>query len=130
MKTAHLAAMAAAMSFAGQASAADTVVADKATVHAEPSAASAAPAAMPKPLEPLSAAQLDRVTAGDLGLPNGMVVFEGFDNAAPGDFHPNFDRSPTGFDASHGFGGALGNEGPWSAAFNGSAIEFQCSLCP
>lgn len=76
--------------------------------------------AQPGPTQ-LSHAELDRITAGDLGLPNGNVVFEGFDNAAPGEFHPNFDRSGTGFDAS-------GNEGPWSAAFNSPAIE--CIGCP
>lgn len=76
----------------------------------------AAPDAQSAPMQ-LSLAELDRVTAGDLGLPNGMVMFEGFDNAAPGAGHPNFGRSPTGFENS-------GNEGPWSAANNSPAIEF------
>ncbi len=72
----------------------------------------------------LTTSELDRVTAGDLGLPNGKVMFTAFDNAAPGDFHPNFNRSPTAIDASGN------NEGPWNAAFNSPVIEFQCSICP
>ena len=68
--------------------------------------------------EPMNAGEMDRVTAGGLGLPNGMEVFQGFDNPAPGAFHPNFDRSGTAFDATLGipvdqFG--FGNEGPLSA---------------
>lgn len=83
--------------------------------------AAVAPDAQPQPVQ-LSLAELDRITAGDLGLPNGKVIFAGFDNAAPGEFHPNFGRSPTG-------SGASGNEGPWSAAFNSPSIEFLCSTC-
>lgn len=64
----------------------------------------------------LNNAQMDGITAGDLTTP-GNTVFEGFDNPAPGEFHPNFDRSPTAIDATTGHGPSLsgaGNEGPWS----------------
>ncbi len=73
--------------------------------------------------EPMNAGEMDRVTAGGLGLPNGMEVFQGFDNPSPlepfgEDLHPNFIRSGTAIDATIGipvdqFG--FGNEGPWSA---------------
>ena len=66
----------------------------------------------------LTDTQMDMVTAGDLGLPSGMTIFEGFDNAAPGEFHPNFGRSDTAFAATTGHGpsvGGAGNEGPWGA---------------
>jgi hypothetical protein len=96
-----------------------------------------------KPIE-LTAAQMDTVTAGNLQLPNGRVIFgdlafatatnpEGdFANPAPNDFHPNFDRSQTALDATNGyngpvvpadpFGGLGGNEGPWSAAIKSPVI--------
>lgn len=118
-----IASFAAGILLAGPAFANEPVANDKAGVDA------ASPAQVPphargqsQPIR-LSAAELDRVTAGDLVLPNEKVMFPGFDNPAPGDFHPNFDRSPTG-------AGASGNEGPWEAAFNSPAIGFQCSICP
>jgi len=120
MKAVHLAAVAATMLIAGQASAADTAATDSATVKVEPSADSGAVAAPAQPVR-LSAAELDRVTAGDLGLPNGMILFEGFDNAAPGEFHPNFDRSATGIAMSSN------NEGPWSAHYSSPVID--CPSC-
>ena len=86
-----------------------------------------------KPIE-LTAAQMDTVTAGNLKLPNGNIIFDGpgpfgFDNPAPGDFHPTFSidfggrRSNTAADATFGYNGPVvddptasgGNEGPWSA---------------
>jgi hypothetical protein len=66
------------------------------------------------PIE-LTAAQMDQITAGDLTLPNGKQVFVGFDNPAPGDFHPVF---------LHGRGGS---EGPWEAHFNAGPIT--CADC-
>jgi hypothetical protein len=75
----------------------------------------------------LTNTQMDMVTAGDLGLPNhGKVIFEGFDNAAPVDGHPNFFRSDRAFTATTGHGpsvGGAGNEGPWSAGVMSPAIE-------
>ena len=70
----------------------------------------------------LTDTQMDTVTAGELNLPNGTSVLDGFDNPAPGADHPNFGRSSKGFDASGG------NEGPWSAHFNSSKIG--CASCP
>ena len=73
----------------------------------------------------LTDTQMDTVTAGNLLLPNDNVIFgdpNDFDNPAPGDFHPNFGRSLTAFDATldyNGpkvpFPGSGSNEGPWSA---------------
>ena len=74
----------------------------------------------------LTDTQMDMVTAGDLGLPSGMTIFEGFDNAAPGELHPNFGRSGTAFTATTGHGPSvegMGNEGPWSAGVASPAIE-------
>ena len=100
-----------------------------------------APAAEPIVLSDL---QMDRVAAGDLGLPNGKVQFVGFDNAAPnvdGYFglcneaagyafcHPSLTRRSTQVltaQAEH-YKGPTGlsgvNEGAWSAAFQSPAIE-------
>jgi hypothetical protein len=66
------------------------------------------------PIE-LTVAQMDQITAGDLTLPNDKQVFLGFDNPAPGDFHPVFERS----------GGR--SEGPWEAHFNAGPIT--CADC-
>lgn len=74
----------------------------------------------------LTETQMDMVTAGDLGLPSGMTIFEGFDNPAPGEFHPNFGRSLRAIEATTGHGpsvGGIGNEGPWSAGVMSPAIE-------
>lgn len=74
----------------------------------------------------LTNTQMDMITAGDLGLPNGKVIFVGFDNPAPGEFHPNFNRSPRALEATTGHGpsvSGLGNEGPWSAGVVSPAIE-------
>lgn len=91
--------------------------------------------AMTKPLL-LTDVQMDGITAGNLVLPNGNTVFEGFDNSAPGEFHPSFDRSataalstagiPPSGDPADGFGG--NNEGPWSAHFVSPVIG--CSEAP
>lgn len=92
-----------------------------------------------KPIE-LSTQQMDRVTAGGLLLPNGREVFEGFDNPAPFEFHPNFDResggarSTTAAEFNDGLGGGVtafkgpfngpfGNEGPWLAHFASPVID-------
>jgi hypothetical protein len=74
----------------------------------------------------LTDTQMDMVTAGDLGLPSGDTIFEGFDiAAAPGDFHPNFDRAGTAVTATTGHGPTVSgwNEGPWSAGVMSPAIE-------
>lgn len=74
---------------------------------------------------PLTEAEMDTVTAGALVLPNGDVMFSGFDNAAPGEFHPNFERDQTAFDQINVQPGGGTGHGPWSAAFNSPVIEFQ-----
>ena len=82
-------------------------------------------AAMAEPLK-LTDAQMDGVTAGGLGLPNGTEVLEGFDTPAPGGSHPNFDRSGTAILATMGIpvdGFGFGNEGPWSAHFMSPVID-------
>lgn len=59
------------------------------------------------------------------------LAFEGFDNPAPGDFHPNFDRDPTAIDATMGNptdASGLGNEGPWTAHYVSPVIS--CTLEP
>lgn len=106
--------MAGAVLLSGQALAHEAVPTAPAQDEVSTPAATQADQAMPVRL---SAAELDRVTAGALGLPNAMVIFSGFDNPAPGVEHPNFGRSETGFAASE-------NHGPWSAAFNSPVIEF------
>lgn len=78
----------------------------------------------------LSEVDLDRITAGNLALPNGNTVLDGFDNPAPGEFHPSFGRSaaaadatagiPASGDPAAGFSGT--NEGPWSAHFVSQAV--------
>lgn len=123
MRILQSALIAGAVLLSGQALANEPVATNSTPDDASTPAATQAPALEQALPVRLTAAELDRVTAGDLGLPNGMVVFEGFDNAAPGDFHPNFDRSPTAIEASGN------NEGPWSAAFNSPVIDFQCSIC-
>ncbi len=87
-----------------------------------------------KPIE-LTAAQMDTVTAGNLKLPNGNIIFgdPDFDNPAPGELHPSFDRSPTAGFATNGYNGPVvpfvpfegsgGNEGPWSAAIKSPVIS-------
>lgn len=87
--------------------------------------------------------QLDRVTAGDLLLPNDKVQFEGIDN--PGKdadtfictdlnmCHPTFGRSLTAifelFGKLDGTGQqVLGLEGPWAAGRVDNPIE--CVNCP
>ena len=90
---------------------------------------------------PLTAAQMDQVTGSGLFLPNMKEVFAGFDNPAPFDFHPNFDRESGGgarsttaaaFNDGAGGGvtafkgpvnGLFGNEGPWSAHFASPVIS-------
>lgn len=79
----------------------------------------------------LTSNQMDQVTAGGLLLPNDREVFEGFDNPAPGEFHPNFGRSETANDATFGIpasgdtedGFSGSNEGPWSAHFQSPVID-------
>jgi hypothetical protein len=61
------------------------------------------------------------------------LVFDGFDNAAPGEFHPNFNRSLTAIEATEatadhnptasGNPEAFGNEGPWSAHYVSPVIS-------
>jgi hypothetical protein len=77
----------------------------------------------------LTDTQMDMVTAGDLGLPNGKVIFAGFDNQAPVGAHPSFYRDNRELDlvtfeefyGSNAYTNS-GNEGPWSAAFNSPVI--------
>jgi hypothetical protein len=68
----------------------------------------------------LTDTQMDMVTAGELNLPHDNLVFGGFDNAAPGDFHPYFNNPGKGLTMS-------GNEGPWSAHQNSPVIN--CNSC-
>ena len=59
------------------------------------------------------------------------LAFAGFDNPAPGDFHPNFDRSPTAINATMGTppdASGVGNEGPWSAHYRSPVIS--CTVEP
>jgi hypothetical protein len=79
-------------------------------------------------------AQMDLVVAGDLTLPNGNVVFSGFDNPAPGDWHPGLStqfggkRSEQASNVSgSNASGLLGTEGPWSAHFANDNIL--CNDC-
>jgi hypothetical protein len=96
------------------------------------------------PIE-LSAAQMDQITAGSLGLPNGRVVQGSFDNPAPnkngylgellglcdtatGAFcHPALTRrSDTAFvtgDLTPNVTGD-GNDGPWTATVVSHKIDF------
>lgn len=98
----------------------------------------ASPAAAGDPV-PLDDRALDRVTAGDLGLPNGNVVFENFDNPgkdatlfvcdAIGFCHPTWNRSLQGLLNSGADGSpGIGFEGPWAAGRNDNPIE--CINCP
>lgn len=75
----------------------------------------------------LTDAQMDMVVAGDLTLPNGHVVFSGFDNAAPGDWHPGL-ASALGKRNSRADTASGGNEGPWSAHFNSGGV-IVCNDC-
>ncbi len=59
------------------------------------------------------------------------LAFLGFDNPAPGDFHPNFSRSATAIDATMGNptdASGFGNEGPWSAHYRSPVIS--CTIEP
>lgn len=61
------------------------------------------------------------------------LAFAGFDNPAPGDFHPNFDRSPTAIEATMGNptdASGFGNEGPWSAHYRSGVISCTEPGCP
>ena len=58
----------------------------------------------------------DRI-APALLLPNDMLMFSGFDNAAPGPLHPALMNGV----GEHSNGHAAG---PWSAAFNSPVIDF------
>jgi hypothetical protein len=57
----------------------------------------------------LTNTQLDMVTAGDLKLPSGVIVFEGFTNQGTGEPHPAFQSGNT--------------TGPWNAHFNSPVID-------
>lgn len=91
----------------------------------------------------LADTQLDRVTAGDLLLPNGKLQFEGINNPGKdatnfictdlGMCHPTFLRSLTAvfelFGKQTGDGRQVpGIEGPWAAGRNDNPIE--CVNCP
>ena len=97
-----------------------------------------------KPIE-LTAAQMDTVTAGNLKLPNGHVIFgdPDFDNPAPGIAHPNFATTDGGrrsltatgtiLSATTGHGpsvSGLGNEGPWSATVVSPVISICTNVIP
>lgn len=59
------------------------------------------------------------------------LAFGGFDNPAPGEFHPNFNRSLTAIEATMGNptdASGLGNEGPWSAHYMSPVIS--CTIEP
>lgn len=98
----------------------------------------AAPAAAGDPV-PLDDRALDAVTAGDLGLPNGEVVFENFNNPGKdatlfvcndiGFCHPTWNRSLEGLLNSGADGSpGIGFEGPWAAGRVSPVIE--CINCP
>ena len=74
----------------------------------------------------LTDTEMDMVTAGELNLPSGTTVFENFDNAAPGDFHPYFLPD---FEPRNGLT-MSGNEGPWSAHQNSPVIGCLAPGCP
>lgn len=74
-----------------------------------------------KPIE-LTAQQLDQVTAGELALPNGRVVFANFDNAAPGPLHPGLVAW-----IRRGF---TGPDGPWQAHVRSPVINCNAPGCP
>lgn len=82
-----------------------------------------------------SIVKLEERIAPDLTLPNGQVVFENFDNAAPFPGHPNFYRSETALDTTADLAGTnptiqnvvYGQEGPWSAHYMSDVID--CSGC-
>jgi hypothetical protein len=98
------------------------------------------------PIE-LSAVQMDKITAGSLGLPNGNVVQSNFDNPAPnvdgylaemlglcdtdtGAFcHPAITRRSdaafvTGGDSPSPSVTGEGNDGPWTATVVSPVIDF------
>ena len=56
----------------------------------------------------LTDTQMDMVTAGDLLLPSGVIVFENFTNQGTGGPHPAFKSGNT--------------TGPWNAHFNSPVI--------
>ena len=56
----------------------------------------------------LTNTQLDMVTAGDLYLPSGVILFENFTNQGTGEPHPAFKSGNT--------------TGPWNAHFNSPVI--------
>ena len=93
----------------------DTVVADEDTTESTP-------------IE-LSVAQMDQITAGTLELnngTNGKLIFEGFDNPAPGGFHPALTkRAQAAIDATTGHGPSVAgvNEGPWAATAVSTVIS-------
>ena len=95
----------------------------------------------------LTAEQMDTITAGTLGLPNGNTVQDNFDNPAPnvngyigicdaasGLFcHPALTRrSDTALGATAGHGPSVGgvNDGPWVATdAAGGPLVFVCEVC-
>jgi hypothetical protein len=101
------------------------------------------------PIE-LSAAQMDQITAGSLQLPNGKLVFDGFDNPAPNApagyiaaslgacdgiadpfCHPALNRrSDVAFVTAEKGPQVtpLGNDGPWTATVASPVIS--CPDCP
>ena len=93
----------------------------------------------------LTAQQMDQITAGSLGLPNGKVVQSNFDNPAPnkngylaellglcdtdtGAFcHPALTRRSDAAFVTAGHGPQvtpLGNDGPWTATVVSPVIDF------
>lgn len=80
----------------------------------------------------------ERITP-DLTLPNGNLLFDGFDNpgagAGDGTYHPTFYRSGTAIDTTDSLAGinptiqnpGYGNEGPWSAHYLSDQID--CTAC-
>ena len=66
-------------------------------------------------------AQMDLVVAGDLTTP-GNFVFSGFDNPAPGSFHPGLSKR------NGAASGATGATGPWMAHFKSGGV-IVCNDC-
>jgi hypothetical protein len=65
------------------------------------------------------------VSHAELNLPNGNVVFDGFDNPAPGDAHPSL---PEALGGKRSENAPTDNTGAWEAHMNSDKID--CDSCP
>jgi hypothetical protein len=87
----------------------------------------------------LTAAQMDQITAGELALPNGRTVFDGFDNpspheleVAPGIFLPLHPGLINWFKRGGvpGVRGEVKGEAAWEAHYNSPVIGCFAEGCP